>query len=50
MQASAHLVAQALFCQYGNQRKIDDNAHGQDYRRPGDAVRKAKKMFDQQFQ
>ena len=50
MQASAHFVAQAFFCQYGDQCKIDDHADGQDNRRPGNAVGTVEQMLDQQFQ
>lgn len=50
MQTSAHFIAQAFFCQNGDQGKIDDHADGQDYGRPGDTVRIVQYMPDQQFQ
>ena len=50
MQASAHFVAQAFFCQNGDQGKVDDNADGQYHGRPGDAVRALQNMLDQQLQ
>lgn len=38
MQASAHFIAQAFFCENRDKRKIDDNAYRQYNGRPGKEV------------
>lgn len=50
MQTSAYFVAQAFFCDNSNQSDVDDYAHCQYDRGPGDAVRGMAESFDQQFQ